>query len=120
MPRHTQAMMDLGATVCTTAQACMLSAARWPSYCVARAQGQPGAISRQNPQTQAQQRVMVAAAVHHAQRIGSWYAVFLVQRPTPGVWAGLYSLPMYDSREALMSHACHLRSTRLCEDAACL
>jgi A/G-specific adenine glycosylase len=28
-------------------------------------------------------------------------AVWLAKRPTPGVWAGLYCLPVFDSREAL-------------------
>jgi A/G-specific adenine glycosylase len=28
-------------------------------------------------------------------------AVFLEQRPTPGVWAGLYCLPVFESYEAL-------------------
>jgi A/G-specific adenine glycosylase len=28
-------------------------------------------------------------------------AVYLEQRPTPGVWAGLYCLPVFDSYEAL-------------------
>jgi A/G-specific adenine glycosylase len=28
-------------------------------------------------------------------------SVYLEQRPTPGVWAGLYCLPVFDSYEAL-------------------
>jgi A/G-specific adenine glycosylase len=45
-------------------------------------------------------------------------AVWLARRPTPGVWAGLYCLPLFDNeadlRQALPAHA---RSGLECEPA---
>jgi A/G-specific adenine glycosylase len=97
MPRHTQAMMDLGATVCTTrkpaCERCPLA-----SMCVARSQGQPDAYP---VKTRKLKRSSESWWLLHAQRADG--TVYLAQRPTPGVWAGLYSLPMYNSREDLMA-----------------
>ncbi|MGA8516032.1 MAG: A/G-specific adenine glycosylase [Burkholderiaceae bacterium] len=97
MPRHTQAMMDLGATLCTTrrpdCERCPLA-----SYCLAHAQGQPESYP---VKTRKLKRSSEAWWLLRAQRVDS--SVYLVQRPTPGVWAGLYSLPMHASREELMA-----------------
>jgi A/G-specific adenine glycosylase len=96
MPLHTQAMMDLGATVCTTRKpAC----ARCPlaTACVAHAQGQP---EKYPVKTRKLKRSSESWWLLRAQRADG--STYLQQRPTPGVWAGLYSLPMYDSRDALM------------------
>ncbi len=96
MPRHTQAMMDLGATLCTprkpACERCPLA-----SVCVARAQGLPEAYP---VKTRKLKRSSESWWLLHAHRVDD--SVYLVQRPTPGVWAGLYSLPMVASREALM------------------
>jgi A/G-specific adenine glycosylase len=97
MPRHTQAMMDFGATLCSTRKpACE----RCPlvQRCVAHAQGQP---EHYPVKTRKLKRSSEAWWLLRAQRKDG--SVYLVQRPTPGVWAGLYSLPMYDSHEALMA-----------------
>jgi A/G-specific adenine glycosylase len=97
MPRHTQAMMDLGATVCTTrkpaCERCPLA-----SLCVARSQGQPDAYP---VKTRKLKRSSESWWLLQAQRADG--TVYLAQRPTPGVWAGLYSLPMYSRREDLMA-----------------
>ncbi len=101
MPRHTQAMMDLGATVCTTRKpTCMLCPLA--KLCVAKAQG---ATEKYPVKTRKLKRSSQAWWLLCAQRgaASSTAQVYLQQRPTPGVWAGLYSLPMYDSREALMA-----------------
>jgi A/G-specific adenine glycosylase len=96
MPRHTQAMMDLGATLCSTRKPacdrCPLA-----QQCVAYAQGQP---ERYPVKTRKLKRSSEAWWLLRAQRADD--SVYLVQRPTPGVWAGLYSLPMLASRESLM------------------
>jgi A/G-specific adenine glycosylase len=96
MPRHTQAMMDLGATLCTTrkpaCERCPLAA-----MCVARAQGQPEIYP---VKTRKLKRSSESWWLLCAHRVDD--SVYLVQRPTPGVWAGLYSLPMVASRDALM------------------
>jgi A/G-specific adenine glycosylase len=115
MPRHTQAMMDLGATLCTTrrpaCERCPLA-----GLCVARAQGQPESYP---VKTRKLKRSSESWWLLHAQRTelaeGAEAAVYLQQRPTPGVWAGLYSLPMYASREVLMDLLSPAQQA-LCED----
>jgi A/G-specific adenine glycosylase len=96
MPRHTQAMMDLGATLCTTrkpaCERCPLA-----SMCIAHAQGQPEDYP---VKTRKLKRSSESWWLLSAHRVDD--SVYLVQRPTPGVWAGLYSLPMVASRDALM------------------
>ncbi len=97
MPRHTQAMMDLGATLCTprkpACERCPLA-----GQCVARAQGQPEAYP---VKTRKLKRSSESWWLLQAQRADGM--VYLAQRPTPGVWAGLYSLPTYSGREELMA-----------------
>ena len=44
-------------------------------------------------------------------------SVYLEQRPTPGVWAGLYCLPVFDSYEALVAAVSPDVASRL-EDGA--
>ena len=97
MPRHTQAMMDLGATLCTprkpACERCPLA-----GLCVGRAQGQPEMYP---VKTRKLKRSSESWWLLRAQRADG--AVYLAQRPTPGVWAGLYSLPMHSCREDLMA-----------------
>jgi A/G-specific adenine glycosylase len=95
MPRYTQGVMDLGATVCTSKKpACAVCPIS--SDCVARAQGQP----EQYPvKTRKLKRSAQSIWLLWAQ--GDETAVWLRKRPTPGVWAGLYCFPLFDSRAAL-------------------
>jgi A/G-specific adenine glycosylase len=96
MPRHTQAMMDLGATLCTTrkpaCERCPLA-----EVCVARQQGRQ---SDYPVKTRKLKRSAEAWWLLLAQNTQD--EIFIVQRPSPGVWAGLYCLPVFTSREALM------------------
>ncbi len=112
MPRHTQAMMDLGATLCTTrkpaCERCPLA-----GICVARAQGQPEAYP---VKTRKLKRSSEAWWLLHAQRADG--TVYLAKRPTPGVWAGLYSLPTYSSREALMAKLTPAQQAACADQAA--
>ena len=86
MDRYTQGLMDLGAQVCTARQprcdACPLQ-----SQCVAHAQGQPQAYPVKSRKTRRGRRV--SALLWWIDRDHVW----LVQRPTRGVWAGLWCLP---------------------------
>ncbi len=95
MPRYTQGVMDLGATLCTSkkpaCERCPLA-----SLCVARQQGQP---ERFPVKTRKLKRS--AQSIWLLQAQDSDGAVWLAKRPTPGVWAGLYCFPLFDSREAL-------------------
>ncbi len=114
MPRHTQAMMDLGATLCTSRKpSCLLCPLA--SACVAQQQGVP---EKYPVKTRKLKRTSQSWWLLQAQRAGG--DVFLQQRPTPGVWAGLYSLPMYDSREALMATLAPAQQTACVEHAAFL
>ena len=95
MPRYTQGVMDLGATVCTArsprCDECPLAA-----QCVAFSEGAP---ERYPVKTRKLKRTSESLWLLWAQTQDG--AVWLSQRPTPGVWAGLYCLPLFDSRAAL-------------------
>jgi A/G-specific adenine glycosylase len=96
MPRYTQGMMDLGATVCLPRKpdcaACPVQ-----SVCVAAAAGNP----QQYPvRTRTLKRSSQSLWLLWAQTADG--AVWLDKRPTPGVWAGLHCLPLFDSEDALV------------------
>ncbi|MDH4072309.1 MAG: A/G-specific adenine glycosylase [Gammaproteobacteria bacterium] len=91
---YTQAMMDLGATVCTRTQpgcdACPLAAS-----CIAHAGGSetdyPGRRAKKEKPRKTTHMLIV--------RRGT--AVYLERRPASGIWGGLYSLPEIGSVDAL-------------------
>ena len=90
--RYTQGLMDLGATLCSTrspsCQACPVQ----PHCRAARAQNQP----RYPVKT----RKLKRGTREHVWLWLRWCdQVWLVQRPATGVWAGLWSLPEFDSIE---------------------
>lgn len=95
MPRYTQGVMDLGATVCT-AKKPVCDACPLASSCVARALGQP---ERYPVKTRKLKRSAQSIWLLWAQAGDA--GVWLSKRPTPGVWAGLYCFPLFDQREAL-------------------
>ncbi len=97
MPRYTQGMMDLGATLCTAKKpAC----ARCPlqTRCVAHALGSPQGfpVKTRRLKRSAQSLWLLWAQSDEG-------ALWLSQRPTPGVWAGLYCFALFDSYEALQA-----------------
>lgn len=95
MPRYTQGMMDLGATVCTLRKpAC--SQCPLAAQCLAKGLGEP---ERFPVKTRKIKRSSQSIWLLWARRADG--AVWLSKRPTPGVWAGLYCLPLFDSRDAL-------------------
>jgi A/G-specific adenine glycosylase len=95
MPRYTQGMMDLGATVCLArnpqCETCPLA-----QLCLARREGKPEKypVKTRKLKRSAQSLWLLRAQTRDG-------AVWLSQRPTPGVWAGLYCLELFDSRDAL-------------------
>ena len=95
MPRYTQGVMDLGATLCTSKKP---DCERCPVAlnCVARLQGQP---ERYPVKTRKLKRSAESLWLLWATSEDD--AVWLNKRPTPGVWAGLYCFPLFESREAL-------------------
>ena len=95
MPVFTQAVMDLGATLCTPKQPrcpdCPLAA-----VCVAYSQGQP---HKYPVKTKKLKRSAESWWLLWAQAAPD--KVLLQQRPQTGVWAGLFALPMFASLESL-------------------
>jgi A/G-specific adenine glycosylase len=91
---YTQGLMDLGATLCT-ARAPRCDACPLVNRCVAHAQGRP---ERYPVKT----RTLRRGTRHNAML---WLAdgdrLWLAQRPARGVWAGLWTLPLYADLDAL-------------------
>ena len=95
MPRYTQGMMDLGATVCSPKKP-LCDTCPVQKMCAASAAGDP---QRFPVRTRRLKRSSQSIWMLWVQTdLG---AVWLSKRPTPGVWAGLYCLPLFDSEEAL-------------------
>jgi A/G-specific adenine glycosylase len=95
MARYTQGMMDLGAMLCTPKKPLC---AQCPVQvdCVACKAGDP---ERYPVRSRTLKRSSQAIWMLWAQsRNGS---VWLAKRPAPGVWAGLYCLPLFDSEVTL-------------------
>ncbi len=95
MPRYTQGLMDIGATVCLP---------RNPSCLICPVQPQCAATQAGRPEdypvkTRKLKRSAESLWLLHARADDG--SVWLQKRPTPGVWAGLYCLPVFGSREAL-------------------
>jgi A/G-specific adenine glycosylase len=95
MPRYTQAIMDLGATVCTPRQP-RCEACPFDGSCVAKAQSR---VQDYPVKTKKLKRSSQSLWLLWAHRSDG--SVLLQKRPTPGVWAGLYCLPLFDSAEGL-------------------
>ena len=95
MPRYTQGMMDLGATVCLPRQPlCLLCPLA--DLCQARLAGTPESFP---VLTRKLKRGSQSVWLLWARTRGA--AVWLQRRPAPGVWAGLYCMAWFDSREEL-------------------
>jgi A/G-specific adenine glycosylase len=95
MPRYTQGLMDLGATVCLPRNpACLLCPVR--SMCAASRESRPQAYPVKSRKLK---RSSQSLWLLHAQDAHG--SVWLHKRPAPGVWAGLYCMPVFDSRDAL-------------------
>jgi A/G-specific adenine glycosylase len=91
---YNQGLMDLGATLCSVRRPhcpdCPLQA-----LCVARRGGEP---ERYPVKTRKTRRTRRSNALLW---IGGEREVWLVQRPPRGVWAGLWTLPLYESLDEL-------------------
>ena len=99
--RYTQAIMDLGAQICTAARPrcaqCPVS-----EQCLARQQGRVDELptpSRRAARPVRRAHVLVALAKQ---------AVFLEQRAASGIWGGLLSLPQFSTRKELVRAAAQL------------
>ncbi len=95
---YTQGLMDLGATLCTlrrpVCDACPVAA-----RCVALREGEPTRYPVKSRRLKRGRRVH--ALLWLRQPAGGGERWWLVQRPESGVWAGLWSLPEFESADAL-------------------
>jgi A/G-specific adenine glycosylase len=101
--QYTQAIMDLGATVCTrTKPACLLCPVA--ADCVARREGRQAQLPSPRPRSRRPQRELwVVIAVRPGGEL------LLERRPPQGIWGGLWGLPEFPTRE----HAVQWSSERL-------
>jgi A/G-specific adenine glycosylase len=91
--RYTQGLMDLGATLCLTrSPQCLICPVR--ADCRAAAQGRPEAYPVKTRKLKRGRREHVWLWLQWRDEIR------LVQRPPTGVWAGLWSLPEFESPAA--------------------
>jgi len=96
MARYTQGMMDLGAMVCTPKRpACVECPVQ--KDCRANAAGDPESYPvRSRKLRRSSQSIWLL----WAETVTG--DVWLGRRPTPGVWAGLYCLPLFESESTLL------------------
>jgi A/G-specific adenine glycosylase len=99
---YTQAIMDLGATVCTRSRpACALCPLA--SGCVAQRAGRqhelPAPRRRKSKAARRSRQAWMVVAIDAAG------AVFLERRPERGIWGGLWCLPEFASESAARSYA---------------
>jgi len=97
MPRYTQGMMDLGATLCTAKKPACVNCPLH-TRCAAHALGNPQGfpVKTRRLKRSAQSLWLLWARSDQG-------SLWLSQRPTPGVWAGLYCFALFDSYEALQA-----------------
>ena len=97
MPRYTQALMDLGATVClprkVQCEVCPVSA-----ICQAKGQGKPLAYPVKTKKLKRTSATLWLLWVVNAKG-----QVWLQKRPDKGIWAGLFSLPVFDTEAQLLA-----------------
>jgi len=92
---YTQAMMDLGATLCTRSKpACTLCPVN--DLCLAAAQGNPGAYPQSKPKKDKPVKATWMLLLQHGEEL------LLYRRPDQGIWGGLWSFPEYHSEQALL------------------
>jgi len=109
---YTQALMDLGATVCTrNAPRCDTCPVR--TGCKARKANQTAQIPAPRPRKALPQRDVTWLVLFDRGQ------VLLEKRPAPGIWGGLWSFPEAPARDAAAycrrSLGCEVRSTEILE-----
>lgn len=100
MAVYTQGLMDLGSGLCTRSRpdcsACPLS-----THCYARLESCQHELPTPKPKkTQDERQCKMLILQNQA-------SILLEQRPSPGIWGGLWSLPQYDDLDALQAACLH-------------
>jgi A/G-specific adenine glycosylase len=104
-PRHgiaayTQAIMDMGATLCTRRNPLCLQCPV-SEGCVARVTGRQHEL----PNPKSKRPVRPARQTHMVVALRADGSVFLRQRPPAGIWGGLWAAPAFDSAVAARGFA---------------
>jgi A/G-specific adenine glycosylase len=95
MPRYTQGLMDLGATICTGRQPkCLLCPVQ--RLCTGRAEGSPEQYPVKTRTLKRSEQGLSLLLVQKPDR-----SCWLEKRPVPGIWGGLFCLPVFESDDAL-------------------
>ena len=98
MPSYTQGLMDLGAGLCTPrSPQCLLCPVS--ALCAGRAQGDPTRFPIKTRKLKRGRRENWWLWLEQGGRI------WLQQRPSEGVWGGLWTLPLFDDEAALLAQA---------------
>jgi len=95
MPRYTQGLMDIGATVCLSRHpSCLLCPVR--EVCTAQREGNPESypVKTRKGKRSSQSLWLLLARANDG-------AVWLQKRPDSGIWGGLHCVPVFESRDAL-------------------
>src|SRR5256885_9585097 len=95
MPRYTQGLMDLGATICTPRKPSCLVCPLQPQCRAARFGNPENYPVRTRKLKRSSEAWWLLIAVDGQGR------VWLERRPQQGIWAGLYAPPVFNGREAL-------------------
>jgi A/G-specific adenine glycosylase len=89
---YTQAIMDLGATLCTRTQpACERCPVR--AGCIARRDGTTAHLPTPRPRRERPRRTVFWLVIRRGE------TVLLEQRPPAGIWGGLWAFPEFATRE---------------------
>src|ERR1700682_5011018 len=88
---YTQALMDLGATVCTSRQP-KCDACPVRSICTARKQGRVADIPARRPRRVLPRRSVTWLVLRHEG------GVLVERRPAPGIWGGLWCFPELEGK----------------------
>ena len=97
MPRYSQGVMDLGATICTSRKPqCLICPVQ--HICKGFAQGEP---EKYPVKTKKLKRSVEHLSLLWAQKPDG--SVWLERRPASGIWGGLYCLPVFENQDALLA-----------------
>jgi A/G-specific adenine glycosylase len=95
MPAYTQGLMDLGATVCTPRKPqCLLCP--WQAQCLGLKAGRTTELPVKTRKLKRSRRESWCLWIEQGEQ--TWVA----QRPDTGVWAGLWTFPMWANQEAAL------------------
>ncbi len=97
MPAYTQALMDLGATVCLPRRA-QCEACPVAGDCAARRAGEPLAYPVKSRKLQRS-----SATLWLLWCVNPQGQVWLLKRPARGIWAGLFCLPVFETEADLVA-----------------